>query len=73
MEELIYDAFGECLEIGKIVKFYYNAPKRKGLYRGYLRSWDRDELTGCIESLDYDIQEYNIPQFVRVHQREICK
>ena len=73
MEELIFDAFGERLHIGDKVKFFYVAPKRRGLYEGYLRGWNHEELTGCIESLDYDMYEYGIPQFVRIHQRELCK
>lgn len=73
MEELIFDAFGERLHIGDKVKFFYIAPKRRGLYEGYLRAWNRETLEGTIESLDYDMYNYGISQFICVHQREICK
>lgn len=73
MEELIFDAFGERLHIGDRVKFFYVAPKRRGLYEGYLRAWNRETLEGVIESLGYDMYEYGISQFVRIHQRELCK
>jgi hypothetical protein len=73
MEQLIFDAFGECLHIGDRVKFFYVAPKRRGLYEGYLRAWNSETLEGTIESLDYDVTEYGISKIVCVHQRELCK
>lgn len=72
-DNYIWDAFGKPIKIGSLVKFYYEAPSRPGMYVGKLKSWNPQTLEGTIETRDYDQDEYGIPRSVVVSQRSICR
>ena len=76
-----YDQFGRDMQIGDDVVFYYadgiaekdndDNTKTPRLYKGKLKSWDKQKLEGDIETLDFDQYHYKIPKTVKVHQHLI--
>ena len=83
--EIHYDVLGENMKINEDVMFYYgdgvkstekymeDDTKTPRLYRGILKEWDKINLIGTIESLDFDQKQYRVPKTVKVHQLLILK
>lgn len=70
----IYDQFGESIKIGDRVIFYSNDSKDSisRLYKGVLKSWDKNKLEGLIQTLDFDQSEFGLPKLVKVSQNLIA-
>ena len=73
-----YDQFGRDMQIGDDVVFYHedgiaekdnnDNTKTPRLYKGKLRSQDKNKLEGDIETKQFDQDHYGIPKKVKVHQ-----
>jgi len=73
-----YDQFGCDMQIGDDVVFYYedgiaekdndDNTKTPRLYKGILKSCDKDKLEGEVETKQFDQDHYNIPKKVKVNQ-----
>lgn len=78
----IYDEFGSSVRIGDEIIFYYengveelheSDVKTPRLYKGTLKSWDKQNLIATISTKDFDQTHYGLPKEVKVGQRLISK
>jgi len=78
----IYDEFGSSVKIGDEIIFYYengveelheSNVKTPRLYKGTLKSWDKQNLVATINTKDFDQTHYGLPKEVKIGQRLISK